>query len=109
MSLFSSAKVGGLWQLTELGTAPVAQLPLLNRRSERLTGEPCAGEPHARFGGRGVRLDRTSLPLSLEIRLGQCQITQPRRGEAHLIIGIRSARRIDGRNFLPAVRPSFAG
>ena len=29
-----------------------------------LTGEPCAGEPHARFGGRGVRLNRTSLPLS---------------------------------------------
>lgn len=28
-----------------------------------LTGEPCAGEPHARFGGRGVRLNRTSLPL----------------------------------------------
>ena len=29
-----------------------------------LTGEPCAGEPHARFGGRGVRPNRTSLPLS---------------------------------------------
>src|SRR5262245_58624945 len=25
------------------------------------TGEPCAGEPHARFGGRGAR---ASLPLS---------------------------------------------
>ena len=28
-----------------------------------LTGEPCAGEPHARFGGRGG-LTRPSLPLS---------------------------------------------
>ena len=25
------------------------------------TGEPCAGEPHARFGGRG---EKSSLPLS---------------------------------------------
>ena len=33
-----------------------------------LTGEPCAGEPHARFGGRGVRLNRTSLPLCAPVR-----------------------------------------
>ena len=28
------------------------------------TGEPYAGELHVRFGGKGVRLNRTSLPLS---------------------------------------------
>ena len=28
------------------------------------TGEPDAGEPHVRFGGRGDRLNRSSLPLS---------------------------------------------
>ena len=38
------------------------------------TGEPCAGDPHARFGGEGDReLNRSSLPLSLllgnEIRI----------------------------------------
>jgi len=29
------------------------------------TGEPCAGDPHARFGGEGDReFNRSSLPLS---------------------------------------------
>ena len=37
-----------------------------------LTGEPCAGEPHARFGGRGVRLNRTSLPLFMISIEGLC-------------------------------------
>ena len=34
------------------------------------TGEPCAGDPHARFGGEGDReFNRSSLPLSRHFRL----------------------------------------
>ncbi len=46
----------------------VAHIRYVQSGGQPLTGEPCAGEPHARFGGRGVRLNRTSLPLSVECR-----------------------------------------
>ncbi len=34
------------------------------------TGEPCAGDPHALFGGRGDRDNRFSLPLSHSLSYG---------------------------------------
>ena len=33
------------------------------------TGEPCAGEPHARFGGRG---GRALIPTPIELAINQC-------------------------------------
>src|SRR5258705_190755 len=38
-------------------------MPVLSKVSP-LTGEPDAGDPHVRFGGRGIEANRYSLPLS---------------------------------------------
>ena len=54
--------------LPSLGRAhvrgPLSGLSVLSKVKPP-TGEPCAGEPHARFGGEEDReLNRSSLPLS---------------------------------------------
>ena len=42
------------------------------------TGEPCAGDPHARFGGEGDReFNRSSLPLSANVKIDRAMTPNP--------------------------------
>ena len=69
------------------------------------TGEPCAGDPHARFGGEGDReLNRSSLPLSGRwCPIGEIQTVE-------LIIAInRSFRMSQALGFAPILLPDAEG